>query len=323
MPGISSNDEERAAVATSVASGQPVASRKRLASPTQRRGETLLLLGPCALYLIVFSVYPLVASLVRSFMDYDQRSNTWNWVGFQNYSELFSSREFANTVQNTFTLMFAGVAIQVVLGVALALFFNQQLRGATLVRGIIVLPMLLTPIVVGLMWRALLNPEWGLLNWIAVELGFGHVGWLSDPNVALWTLVVVDSWQWTPFVFVIVYARLQALPQEVFEAGSVDGANWFQRTLHLTLPLLMPAIVFAAVFRAIDAFRTFDLVYGLTNGGPVQSTSTLSFEAFQNGFEFQRYGYASAISYVMVIAAAVGITILFRVVKVRRVDVAT
>ena len=323
MPGISSNDEERAAVATSVASGQPVASRKRLASPTQRRGETLLLLGPCALYLIVFSVYPLVASLVRSFMDYDQRSNTWNWVGFQNYSELFSSREFANTVQNTFTLMFAGVAIQVVLGVALALFFNQQLRGATLVRGIIVLPMLLTPIVVGLMWRALLNPEWGLLNWIAVELGFGHVGWLSDPSLAIWTLVLVDSWQWTPFVFVIVYARLQALPQEVFEAGSVDGANWFQRTLHLTLPLLMPAIVFAAVFRAIDAFRTFDLVYGLTNGGPVQSTSTLSFEAFQNGFEFQRYGYASAISYVMVIAAAVGITILFRVVKVRRVDVAT
>ena len=123
-----------------------------------------------------------------------------------------------------------GVAIQVVLGTALALFFNQQLRGAWIVRGILILPMLLTPIVVGLMWRALLNPEWGLLNWVAVQLGFGYVGWLSDPHVALWTLILVDSWQWTPFVFVIVYARLQALPQEVFEAGSVDGANWFQRT---------------------------------------------------------------------------------------------
>jgi multiple sugar transport system permease protein len=191
------------------------------------------------------------------------------------------------------------------------------------VRGILILPMLLTPIVVGLMWRALLNPEWGLLNWVAVKLGFGYVGWLSDPHVALWTLVLVDSWQWTPFVFVIVYARLQALPHEVFEAGSVDGANWFQRTAYLTLPLLAPAIVFAAVFRAIDAFRTFDLVYGLTNGGPVISTSTLSFQAFQNGFEFQHYGYASAISYVMVLAAAIGITLLFRVVKVRRVEVAT
>lgn len=323
MPDISSSDERRPEVATAVASDPVVNSPKRLASPTQRRGETLLLLGPCALYLIVFSVYPLVASLGRSFMDYNQRENTWTWVGFRNYSELFHSHEFANTVQNTLTLTFAGVAIQVVLGTALALFFNQQLRGATIVRGIIVLPMLLTPIVVGLMWRALLNPEWGLLNWVGVQLGFGYIGWLSDPSLAIWTLVIVDSWQWTPFVFVIVYARLQALPQEVFEAGSVDGANWFQRTLYLTLPLLMPAIVFAAVFRAIDAFRTFDLVYGLTNGGPVQATSTLSFEAFQNGFEFQRYGYASAVSYVMVIAAAVGITILFKVVKVRRVDLAT
>jgi ABC-type sugar transport system permease subunit len=161
-----------------------------------------------------------------------------------------------------------------------------------------------------------------LLNWIFVEVGVGNVGWLSDPSVALWTLVVVDSWQWTPFVFVILYARLQALPVEVFEASAVDGASWFQRTRLITLPLLVPAIVFAAVFRGIDAFRTFDLVYGLTNGGPVQATSTLSFEAFQNGFEFFRYGYASAIAYVMVIVAAVGVTILFRVVNPRRLETA-
>lgn len=291
--------------------------------PTQRRGEALLLLGPCALYLIAFSIFPLITSLVRSFQDYDTRADTWTWIGLRNYSQLIHSSEFWTVLKNTVILTASGVAVQVVLGTALALFFNQQLRGAWIVRGILILPMLLTPIVVGLMWRALLNPEWGLLNWIAVELGFGYVGWLSDPHVALWTLVAVDCWQWTPFVFVIVYARLQALPQEVFEAGSVDGANWFQRTAYLTLPLLAPAIVFAAVFRAIDAFRTFDLVYGLTNGGPVISTSTLSFQAFQNGFEFQHYGYASAISYVMVLAAAIGITLLFRVVKVRRVEVAT
>jgi multiple sugar transport system permease protein len=283
----------------------------------------LLLLGPCALYLIAFSIFPLITSLVRSFQDYDTRADTWTWIGLRNYSQLIHSSEFWTVVKNTVILTASGVAVQVVLGTALALFFNQQLRGAWIVRGILILPMLLTPIVVGLMWRALLNPEWGLLNWIAVQLGFGYVGWLSDPHVALWTLVAVDCWQWTPFVFVIVYARLQALPQEVFEAGSVDGANWFQRTAYLTLPLLAPAIIFAAVFRAIDAFRTFDLVYGLTNGGPVISTSTLSFQAFQNGFEFQHYGYASAISYVMVLAAAIGITLLFRVVKVRRVETAT
>ena len=293
-------------------------SRARL--PTQGRGEVLLLLGPCALYLAAFSIFPLVTSLVRSFQDYNTRADTWRWVGLDNYSQLIHSSDFWTVVENTVLLTVVGVAIQVVLGTALALFFNQQLRGGSIVRGILILPMLLTPIVVGLMWRALLDPNWGILNWLFVQLGFGHVGWLSDPSVALWTLVVVDSWQWTPFVFVIVYARLQALPQEVFEAGSVDGASWFQRTLYLTLPLLMPAIVFAAVFRAIDAFRTFDLVYGLTNGGPGESTTTLSFQAFQNGFEFQHYGYASAISYVMVLAAAIGVTLLFKVVKVRRLE---
>jgi multiple sugar transport system permease protein len=306
--------------ATAAETGRIRRSRARL--PTQGRGEVLLLLGPCALYLAAFSIFPLITSLVRSFEDYNTQADTWRWVGLDNYSQLIHSSEFWGVVQNTVVLTVAGVAIQVVLGTALALFFNQQLRGATIVRGILILPMLLTPIVVGLMWRALLDPNWGLLNWIFVQIGVGQVGWLSDPSVALWTLVVVDSWQWTPFVFVIVYARLQALPQEVFEAGSVDGANWFQRTAYLTLPLLMPAIVFAAVFRAIDAFRTFDLVYGLTNGGPVHATTTLSFEAFQNGFEFQHYGYASAVSYVMVLAAAIGITLLFKVVKVRRLETA-
>jgi multiple sugar transport system permease protein len=304
--------------ATAGDAGRFRSGRARL--PTQGRGEVLLLLGPCALYLAAFSIFPLVTSLVRSFQDYNTQADSWRWVGLDNYSQLIHSSEFWTVVENTVLLTVVGVTIQVVLGTALALFFNQQLRGASIVRGILILPMLLTPIVVGLMWRALLDPNWGLLNWIFVQIGVGQVGWLSDPSVALWTLVVVDSWQWTPFVFVIVYARLQALPQEVFEAGSVDGANWFQRTAYLTLPLLAPAIVFAAVFRAIDAFRTFDLVYGLTNGGPGTSTTTLSFQAFQNGFEFQHYGYASAISYVMVIAAAIGITLLFKVVKVRRLE---
>jgi len=209
----------------------------------------------------------------------------------------------------------------VVLGTALALFFNQRLRGATLVRGLVILPMLLTPVVVGLMWRALLNPDWGMLNWLATQVGFHNVHWLTDPNVALRTLILVDTWQWTPFVFVVVYARLQALPVDVFEAGEVDGATWFKRLRYLTLPLLMPAIAFAAIFRGIDAFRTFDLVYGLTNGGPVRSTSTLSFQAFQNGFQYFHYGYASAIAYVMVIIAIVGVTVLLRFVRVRREDI--
>jgi len=297
------------------------AREKRLASPTQRRGEAFFLLGPCVLYLVVFSIYPLVVSLIRSFEDYDTRKNSWRWIGTDNYSQLFSSSDFWSIVEHTLVFSVAGVFIQVTLGTALALFFNQRLRGSAIVRGLLILPMLITPVVVGLMWRALLNPEWGLVNWVFIKLGFHNIGWLSDPGTALRTLIMVDVWQWTPFVFVIVYARLQALPQDVFEASAVDGANWWRRTRYITLPLLLPAILFAAVFRGIDAFRTFDLVFGLTNGGPVQATSTLSYEAFQNGFKYQHYGYASAISYVMLIVAAIGVTVLFKVVNVRREDV--
>ncbi len=273
------------------------------------------------LYLVAFSVYPLVTSLFRSFEDYNSQQNTWRWIGLGNYRQLFSDTEFWHTVEHTAFLTFGGVALQVVLGTALALFFNQRLRGATLVRGLVILPMLLTPVVVGLMWRALLNPDWGMLNWLATQVGFHNVQWLTDPSMALRTLILVDTWQWTPFVFVVVFARLQALPVDVFEAGEVDGATWFKRLRYLTLPLLMPAIAFAAIFRGIDAFRTFDLVYGLTNGGPVRSTSTLSFQAFQNGFQYFHYGYASAIAYVMVIVAIVGVTVMLRFVRVRREDI--
>ena len=273
------------------------------------------------LYLVAFSVYPLVTSLFRSFEDYNSQQNTWRWIGLGNYRQLFSDTEFWHTVEHTAFLTFGGVALQVVLGTALALFFNQRLRGATFVRGLVILPMLLTPVVVGLMWRALLNPDWGMLNWLATRVGFHNVQWLTDPSMALRTLILVDTWQWTPFVFVVVFARLQALPVDVFEAGEVDGATWFKRLRYLTLPLLMPAIAFAAIFRGIDAFRTFDLVYGLTNGGPVRSTSTLSFQAFQNGFQYFHYGYASAIAYVMVIVAIVGVTVMLRFVRVRREDI--
>jgi multiple sugar transport system permease protein len=296
-------------------------SRAVRLAPTQRRGEVLLLLGPCVLYLVAFSVYPLVTSLFRSFEDYNSQQNTWRWIGLGNYRQLFSDTEFWHTVEHTAFLTFGGVALQVVLGTALALFFNQRLRGATFVRGLVILPMLLTPVVVGLMWRALLNPDWGMLNWLATQVGFHNVQWLTDPSMALRTLILVDTWQWTPFVFVVVFARLQALPVDVFEAGEVDGATWFKRLRYLTLPLLMPAIAFAAIFRGIDAFRTFDLVYGLTNGGPVRSTSTLSFQAFQNGFQYFHYGYASAIAYVMVIVAIVGVTVMLRFVRVRREDI--
>jgi multiple sugar transport system permease protein len=276
-----------------------------------------LLIGPCLLYLFVFAIYPLFYSLRLSFTDLTAADGTGQWVGLRNYHDLLYDPQFWNAAMNSAVMVSAAVATQVVLGVALAMFFNLHLKGSWIVRGILVLPMLITPIIVGVMWRALLNPDWGLVNWAIAELGFEPPNWLGSIEMAMKTLILVDVWQWTPFVFIIVFARLQALPQDVFEAAQVDGAGRFFTFRHVTLPLLMPAIIFAAVFRAVDAFRSFDLIYGLSYGGPARSTTTLSFFSFQNGFQFQNYGYAAAVAYMMLIILIVGTTVLLRYVQLR------
>lgn len=289
--------------------------------PINRRRDVFLLLGPAVLYLVAFSVFPLLYSLTISFFDWRVTQSSFEFIGLGNYGELAQDPVFWQAAANTAVMTAVGVSAQVVLGTLLALFFDLHLRGSWLVRGILVLPMLLTPVVVGVMWRALLNPDWGLVNWALGLAGLPEPLWLGDPSLALWTLTLVDVWQWTPFVFVVVFARLQALPREVFEAAQVDGAGRLATIGRITLPLLAPAIAFAGIFRAIDAFRTFDLVFGLTYGGPGRVTTTLSFWAFENGRTFQRYGYASAIAYVMVIVAIIGVTFLFRYIQVRREDV--
>ncbi len=289
-------------------------------NPFVAHRDVLLLAGPAVAYLIIFSVFPLLYSLTISFFQWDQIASSFSFIGLDNFANMAADPVFWQATVNTALLTGLGVAIQVVIGTALALFFNLHLRGSWFVRGVLVLPMLLTPIVVGLMWRALLNPDWGIINWTLAELGLPEPLWLGDPAVALWTLVLVDSWQWTPFVMVIVFARLQALPRDVFEASQVDGAGRLATLTRITLPLLAPAIVFAGIFRAIDAFRSFDVVFGLTYGGPGRFTTTLSFYTFENGFTFQRYGFASAMAYVMVIVASIGLTLLVRFASLRRED---
>lgn len=300
--------------------GAMTATPSETGHPLHQRRDVLLLVSPVVLYLLAFSLFPLLYSLAISFFRWDQVQSTFHFIGLQNFQELFADPVFWQASGNTAILVVAGVAIQLFVGTALAIFFDLQLRGAWFVRGVLILPMLLTPVVVGLMWRAMLNPDWGMVNYVLGELGLPEPLWLGDPSLALFTLVLVDSWQWVPFIMVIVFARLQALPRDSYEAAAVDGASAWQTLWRVTMPLIAPAIVFAGIFRAIDAFRSFDVVFGLTFGGPGRLTTTLSFWAWENGLRFDRYGFSSAISYVMVVVAIVMITLLFRYLKVRRDD---
>jgi len=280
---------------------------------------------PAVIVFVALTVYPMVNLLRMSVSTVEFRGgqDIWSFTPARNFAALMSDPGLAPTVRNTLIFVIAAVAAEMVIGLALALLVGSMTRGKGVMRTIMIVPILVPPVAIGSMFKLMYNHDFGLFNQMLAVVGLGPVSWLGSPSLALWSVVLVDVWHWVPFVFLILFAAVEGLPREVLEAGRVDGATRWQLFARVTLPLLMPAIVFAAVFRGIDAFRTFDLVYGLTNGGPVQATSTLSFEGFQNGFEFQRYGYASAVSYVMVITAAIGITLLLRVVRVRRADVAT
>lgn len=293
---------------------------RRPVARQQRRRDALVLVGPAVAYLVVFSVFPLLYSLAISFFDYEVQQSRFTFVGLQQYASLLRDEIFWEAMGNTGLMVTVGVAAQVLLGTLLALFFGMDLKGSRFVRAILILPMILNPIVVGLLWRALLNQEWGIVNYGLSLAGIQAPNWLGDPDVAIWTLILADTWQWTPFVFVVVFARLQALATEIYEAARVDGAASIAMLRHITLPLLRPAILFAAIFRGIDAFRSFDIVFGLTYGGPGRSTTTLSFYSFESGFSFTRYGFASCLAYVMVILAGVGMTLLLKRVQVRRED---
>ena len=285
-------------------------------TPKLRWGHSpVLYVLPTVLYLLVLTVYPLFYSLYLSFQNYTPKTNTFRFVGLANYLELVSDPLFLASFRNTLLFTLAVTLAEVVLGLLIALFFERDFIGKAFLRTALLIPMLSTPMVVGLMWRFLLNADWGVINWLLHFVGIGPINWVGQSPWSLISLMLVDIWQWTGFAFLMLYAGLQTLPEEIFEAAKVDGANAWQRFLDIKLPLLRPLIIILTIFRSVDAFRSFDTVFALTYGGPGSSSYLLSFYAYLTGFSFLRMGYASAIAYVMVIFVIVATTLMFRVLR--------
>jgi len=215
--------------------------------------------------------------------------------GLDNYGRLIHDPEFWNALKLTLALYAVSLSMQLVLGTWLGLLLGRSNAARGLVRTILVSPFMLPPVVVGMMAIVILDPSFGIANWLLAELGLPPGLWLSDSKTVLVTVAALDTWQWTPFVALIVMGGYLSLPSDVFEAVELDGATWWQRFRFVTLPMLAPTLVTAAVLRSVDILRFFDVIYLTTQGGPGNASTTLNILAYRRGFEFFDFGYASAI----------------------------
>lgn len=275
------------------------------------------LLLPPLIFLILIAIYPLLFSLKLAFY----RWNLVNiidqyFIGIGNFIQLFNDGSFWNALRVTFAYVIFAVVVEFFLGLSLALIASQELKGIKLIRSLFLIPMMMAPLVVGLMWRYLLNANYGIITFlIKVIFRVTPPEWLSHPTWSLFTLVFVDIWQWTPFMFIILLAGIQSLSKSPYEAAQIDGAKKLQIFFYITLPLLRPVILVSILLRVIDTFRVYDLVYSMTRGGPINKTESLSWYVYQTGFKFFDFGYASALSWVMLIITMIICTQLIRVIS--------
>lgn len=217
------------------------------------------------------------------------------FTGLANFSRMVADEEFWNGLRLTLVLYLTSLALQMALGTWLGLLLARTTFARGLIRTVMVSPFMLPPVVVGMMAIVILDPSFGIANWLLGLFGLPPGLWLSDPGTVIATVAALDTWQWTPFVALIVMGGYLSLPSDVFEASEIDGASGWQRFRLVTLPLLLPTIVTAAVLRSVDLLRLFDIIYLTTQGGPGTASSTLNILAYRRGFEFFDLGYASAI----------------------------
>jgi len=278
-----------------------VLSRLDSRSPAARRGLSdlsirNLFIIPTIAFLIVFNIFPLIYSLGYSFTDFRASSSTpAAFVGLQNYRDLLNDDHVWNNFSVTAKYVLVSVGGQVLLGFGVALLLNRQLPFKGLFTTLLLLPMMMSPVVVGLFWELLYSPSWGIINY---ALGLGDFAWLSDPDVALFAIAITDIWMWSPFVMLLCLAGLSAIPQHLYEAAAIDRAGrWFTFT-RITLPLVAPLLLIAIIFRTMEAFKTFDLAFIMSSQ---ETTELIAIKLYRLAFQEWQTGPSCALAYMVLI----------------------
>jgi multiple sugar transport system permease protein len=261
-----------------------------------------VMLSPALLLLLALSVLPLINLFATSFftVSWSGGQSIFTAAGLSNYHALAGDTLFRAGILNTILFALFAVGGQMLCGFVLALLCTGVTRGRLLYRTIFILPILVPGIVVGAIWKLLLNFDFGLVNQLIAILGFDPANWLGSPNTALASVIFVDIWHWAPFCFLLFLAGLQSLPQDVYEAAKIDGASFWQELTYVTLPMMLPTIMVTFAFRLVLAFKVFDEVYLLTGGGPGTATQVMSFTLYQRFFREDQIGYGSAMSVAII-----------------------
>ena len=268
-----------------------------------RRLKFLFLL-PAMAALIALTAFPTVYMFAAAFVKFDPSAPlSSKCVGLDNFLRLLSDDKFHNALINTAVFSTIAVTLEFVLGLGFALLVDTYIRRANFIKTLLILPMMMPTIVVAIVWKLMYQPQFGVINDILTSFGLPPLLWAASVNTAMLSIIIVDIWEWTPFIFLMCLAGLASLPQEPFEAAELDGASAFQKFRDLTLPFLKPVIVVTLLLRIMDAFRLFDQVFILTVGGPAGATETLSFYLYKVTFRFFDIGYAAAISLFMMFVA--------------------
>jgi multiple sugar transport system permease protein len=288
---------------TAIPSGAPAVGNQHRRRIHMRTVFVASMLSPAVIALAALTIFPFLSNLYNSLHEYSLTSpNSKDFILLGNYTKiLFQDADFwhALTVSAYFTV--GAVALEILLGLVIASLLNREFAGRGLLLTIFIVPMAATPIAITFVWRMMFSPSLGILNYLVKLIGLPASNWVADSNIVIPCLILVDAWQWTPFVILVLLAGLMSLPPEPMEAAAMDGANRWQVFRHITLPLLEPFIMLAVLFRTIDAFKAFDLIFVMTTGGPGNASESLNILTFRQGFQFLNMGYAAALSIIMLV----------------------
>jgi len=270
---------------------------RRVLFEMRKEWSAYAMLTPSIILMGVFTLFAAGFAFYLSFHQWDVLNPAKPYVGLQNYRELKSDAYFRQAVKNTAYYTVGTVPLSVVLGLLIALLLNRQIRGRALFRTLFYLPVVTPLIVSGLIWKWVLDGDFGLLNYYIGKIGISPQLWLSNPSLAMPSVIMVSVWATVGFTMLVYLAGLQAIPQEYYEAAAVDGAGGWKQFRHITLPLLAPSTFFVTVYLIISSFQVFDQIFVMTDGGPLRATTTVVYYIWQAGFQQFTMGYASAMAY--------------------------